>query len=69
MPCKTYSQPPLTFELYMQAFLRHFMFSIALSLWPQVTWSVQKLRSCAKFVVIAAQTGHYMDHFQITSVV
>lgn len=68
-PCRTYRQLPTTFDLYLQAYLLHFLFCIALSLWSLVTYSVRKLWNCVKSVATATQTCHYMDHLQITTVV
>jgi hypothetical protein len=67
-PFKTFCQLPTTFDLYLQAYLRHFPFCITLSLWSLVTYSVRKLWNCVKSVATATQTCHYMDHLQITTV-
>jgi hypothetical protein len=67
-PYRTYCQLPTTFDLYLLAYLLHFLFCIALSLWSLVTYSVRKLWNCVKSVATATQTCHYMDHLQITVV-
>jgi hypothetical protein len=61
--------PSATFDLYLQAYLQHFLFCIVLSLWSLVTYSVRKLWNCVKSVATATQTCHYMDHLQITTFV